>query len=148
VTGTIYRCWSGARLLYVGKTKGDPDKRLSGHRATAEWWDEVTEVTLEQVPLAGLAQVEAAAVACERPAYNVVHRHRVACWWCNDWGVIVGPWYAIVRCPACSGGAWWPPYPAPFEHGPVPPVEAEVEPRPSGYLSTGYIPARLRGSGS
>jgi hypothetical protein len=123
--GSIYRCygWQGD-LLYVGKTTRPAEVRIAEHRRSSPWGSEIADWSAERDPLGALDQAERDAIRREQPRYNTPIRPD--CSWCNDRRCIVGPGYALVRCPRCSGGTWSPPFPAPLRPGPL--LQPEVEP--------------------
>jgi hypothetical protein len=127
VSGWLYRCYGyDGDLLYIGSTRRPPGARTAEHERLAPWWGEVADVLHEEVT-GWLPAAEAAAIRAERPRYNVQYQRQAPdCYFCNDRRCIIGPGYALVRCPRCAGGAWWPPFPAPLEPGPE--LYPEVEP--------------------
>lgn len=70
----LYRFWDAdGALLYIGISL-DPGKRWKQHRDDKPWWSEVAKVTVEPHPSRPAAMdAERAAIAAERPRYNVVH---------------------------------------------------------------------------
>jgi hypothetical protein len=148
VSGWLYRCYNaGWHLLYIGKTTRPPGAREVEHERYTAWWGEVATVEYEAVD-GWLDGAEQAAIAAEHPEYNIQYRRDPACYWCNDVQVIVGPGYALVRCPACNGGAWWPPFPAPLHPAERLYPEVELSPKPCGYLGRGYVaPTERRPTG-
>ena len=144
MSGWLYRCYDvGWHLLYIGMTTRPPGARELEHERNSWWWSEVARVEYEQVD-GWLPGAEQAAIAAEHPRYNVQYRRDPDCYWCNDRRCIVGPGYALVRCPRCSGGAWWPPFPAPLSPGPELYPEVELSPNPCGYLGSGYVPPQRK----
>ncbi len=124
--------WTG--LLYPwavvdAGSAGDPHARSGAGRPAAT-----------RTRAAGTTIPAPAPTEPRRAAMN----EQTRCQWCNDRRCIVGPWHALTRCPACSGGAWWPPFPAPLEPGPELTPELELEPNPCGYLASGYVPPRRK----
>lgn len=70
----LYRFYSGTgQLLYVGITM-NPPARFKQHRATKDWWREVSGITIEQYgSREELAAVERRAIQVEHPLHNIVH---------------------------------------------------------------------------
>lgn len=70
---TLYRFFGAdGRLLYVGITMRLP-VRLEEHQEWQPWWAEVVGATMEHfTSRRGAERAELAAIAAERPAYNVV----------------------------------------------------------------------------
>jgi hypothetical protein len=71
----LYRLYDGVGcLLYVGIT-GNLDARWGQHSVKAKWWSEVVERTVEWHKTRALAEAaERAAIASERPRWNVHHQ--------------------------------------------------------------------------
>jgi len=67
----LYRCWGeDQRLLYVGLTENGRQRVLKQH-APKGWFErECIAVTFERVPAVQAVDLEHAAIAHERPAYN------------------------------------------------------------------------------
>lgn len=72
-THVLYRCFNGKkRLLYVGMTN-DPAERFRQHSKDKIWWRYVDHITLQRLPSRkDLAAAEAAAIAAEKPQFNIV----------------------------------------------------------------------------
>ena len=73
----LYRAYNaGGQLLYIGisfRMVG----RLMSHKRTAHWFADVTSISIERHPNREAALVaEAAAIATERPIYNISHAVR------------------------------------------------------------------------
>jgi hypothetical protein len=142
MTGRLYRCYGYAgELLYIGKTTRPVGKRTADHARTTSWWGEVAYVVYEDVD-GYLDAAEEKAIRTERPRYNVVYgpsRRGPDCRWCNDRRCIIGPGYALVACPGCADGAWWPPFPAPLPPGDRLYPEVALYPKPCGHLGSGTV---------
>lgn len=73
-THALYRFFdqTGA-LLYVGITN-NPGRRWSQHQGDKPWWHDVARIEMEPHPdRPTVLAAERAAIAAERPRYNVVH---------------------------------------------------------------------------
>lgn len=65
-------------LLYVGITK-NRETRFDGHNATKTWWGEVDYITVEHYDSRWEVETaEKAAIAAERPRYNINHNKSTA----------------------------------------------------------------------
>lgn len=75
----LYRFWDvDDTLLYIGISL-DPGKRWKQHREDKPWWSDVAKVTVETYPSRSAAMdAERAAIAAERPRYNVTHNGALA----------------------------------------------------------------------
>jgi hypothetical protein len=74
-TGDLYRFFDeGGELLYVGQSV-DAVRRLEQNRAEKSWWDDVTRMDVERLPVEELAIAEANAIMSERPRHNRRRRH-------------------------------------------------------------------------
>jgi hypothetical protein len=126
VSGWLYRCWArDGTLLYVGITRRSVAARLAEHMRYSPWWDGVARTTSEAVA-GDLLTAERDAIRLERPAWNRPPKPQIDCYVCNDRQCIIGPGYALVRCPRCAGGRWNPPLVAPLPPGPI--LLPELEP--------------------
>ena len=79
---TLYRLWNADHaLLYVGITD-DLEARTEEHRADKPWWDEVDQVSTEELPSRRRAlEAETRAIFWEQPRYNVLGSPRYSADW-------------------------------------------------------------------
>lgn len=73
---TLYRLYNAdGDLLYIGITL-NPFKRISEHKRTKEWFDEVANIRLERFPtLAAVAAAEIEAIRTEKPRENITYNN-------------------------------------------------------------------------
>lgn len=71
----VYRVFDADdALLYIGCSL-NPAQRLDGHAVSKVWWEFVRSITVESYPTKAEARVaEAAAIAAEKPRYNIKHK--------------------------------------------------------------------------
>jgi predicted GIY-YIG superfamily endonuclease len=70
-THTLYRCFEGDSLLYVGITR-DPGRRLYDHGHSKDWWQNVTRIDLEHYySRVAVEAAEQTAIAVEGPKCNI-----------------------------------------------------------------------------
>lgn len=86
---TLYRLRTGdGSLLYIG-IAGNPGRRFDQHAGTKPWWGRVATIDLEHHPSRAAAiEAERAAIAAERPLFNIQH------------GDVDEP-HTAALCPAC-----------------------------------------------
>ena len=79
---TLYRLWNDQHaLLYVGITD-NVDARMEEHRADKPWFDEVAQVSTEELNSRRQAlEAEARAIYWEQPRYNVLGSTRYSADW-------------------------------------------------------------------
>jgi predicted GIY-YIG superfamily endonuclease len=79
---TLYRLWNADHtLLYVGITD-DLEARTEEHRADKPWWDEVAQVSTEELPTRRRAlEAETRAIYWEQPRYNILGSPRYSADW-------------------------------------------------------------------
>jgi predicted GIY-YIG superfamily endonuclease len=79
---TLYRLWNADHaLLYVGITD-DVNARMDEHRAEKPWWEEVSQVSTEELSSRRRAlEAETRAIYWEQPRYNVLGSPRYSADW-------------------------------------------------------------------
>ena len=89
---TVYRCYHGENLLYVGQSI-NPASRLRNHSLTQEWWEQIDRITLEHFATREEAtEVESSVIAAEAPPMN--SRQVVGGPTCHDLSAAEVDWWA------------------------------------------------------